>query len=111
VHFLYPRIEERTQYKDREVIKYRTITRTITRPDGTKEEEKIEEGEKDKQSEFKQEKVMQRQYLAGLGATFEYGQFQQPEYNVIVGRRILGPVFGFVQASTERITVGALYEF
>ena len=68
IHFLYPRFEERTEFKDREVVKYRTITRTIQRPDGTKEEEKVEEGRTEKDTKFKQEKLQQNT-LTGFAGT------------------------------------------
>lgn len=111
VHFLYPRIEERTEYRDREVIKYRTITKIKERPDGSKDTEIIEEGKKESDTKLKQEKVARKDYLVGLGASFQLDNFGQPEYNALVGRRLVGPVFGFVQASKEQATVGVLYEF
>lgn len=111
IHFLYPRIEERTEYKDREVVKTRIITRIKERPDGGKDTEIIEEGSKEKDTKFKQEKVMQKQYLVGLGASTPIDNFSGPEYSVLVGRRIVGPVLGFVQASKNTATIGVLYEF
>lgn len=111
IHFLYPRIEERTEYKDREVVKTRIITRIKERPDGGKDTEIIEEGSKEKDTKFKQEKVAQKQYLVGLGASSPLDKFDGPEYSILVGRRILGPVLGFVQASKNTATIGVLYEF
>jgi hypothetical protein len=111
IHFLYPRIEERTEYKDREVVKTRIITRIKERPDGGKDTEIIEEGSKEKDTKFKQEKIAQKQYLVGLGASTPLDKFDGPEYSVLVGRRIVGPVLGFVQASKENVGVGIIYEF
>lgn len=92
------KIEEKIVEVERVKIEYRTITRTITNPDGTtiKEEikEEIRQNEEISSTERKEETktiYLKPQWKAQVAA--ELSNFQPTNYRVGLERRILGPVF------------------
>lgn len=85
-----------------------TVVKEIERPDGTKEKEttivdKSKESTKSTTSIKKQE----FQYLVGISYNFS-----NQSYKLDASRRLFGPVFGTVEASSNgNLFVGVKYEF
>ena len=85
-----------------------TVVKEIERPDGTKEKEttivdKSKESTKTNTSIKKQE----FQYLVGISYNFS-----NQAYKLDASRRLFGPVFGTVEASSNgNLFVGVKYEF
>jgi hypothetical protein len=115
VHYLYPRIESRVEYRDRVKVETKVITRikVVKSPDGstTTDTEIIDTGSSTRDTSLVALKLAQKQYIVGAGAGFAWGRFEQPEYNLTFGRRIVGPVLGAITVSKERVSLGVLYEF
>jgi hypothetical protein len=109
--WLAPRVEEKVEYRDREVVKTRTITRIKERPGGGKDTEIIEEGEASKDTSLNVVKLAQKRYLLGVGASSPWSFKLEPEYSVTGGLRIAGPFIGALTVSKERVQIGVLYEF
>lgn len=112
---LYPRIEEKLEYKDRVKVETRVVTRIVERksPDGSSETttEITDIGSSTHDTSLQALKLAQKQYVVGAGASFTYGHFEAPEYNLTVGRRLIGPVLGAVTVSKERVMASLLVEF
>lgn len=112
---LYPPMESKVEYKDRIVVQEKVVTRIIEKkaPDGSSETitEIIDESKKEQDTSLLVSKIAKKQYVVGVHASTEYSWNVKPEYSVSVARRLVGPVFGSVTASSERVAVGVLYEF
>lgn len=108
-------IEEKIEYRDRIKTETRIVTRIVERknPDGSSSTttEIVDTGSRTQDTSLTALKLAQKQYIVGAGASFEYGRFQVPEYNVTVGRRLMGPILGAVTISKERLQGSVLIEF
>lgn len=113
--FYWPAVETKLEVQEKEVIRKQIETRVVhvKQPDGTERTETviIDNSIERRDSKLSYTKVAQKQYLVGAGVQYEWGRFQAPEYSLVAGRRIVGPVFGVLTLSKERVQVSGLVEF
>lgn len=85
-----------------------TIVKEIERPDGTKEKQTtIVDKSKESTKTDTSTKKVELQYLVGISYNISNNS-----YKVDASRRLFGPVFGTVEASTNgNLFVGVKYEF
>lgn len=101
--YLWPRIEQKIQVQERVVTQtdVRTVIRTVTKPDGTKIEDKtvVDNSKSVGNKTVEKTTTKQPQYLVSAGAAYNLRSFE-PEYSVSASKRILGPVFAGVTGNT-----------
>lgn len=94
--------EVRIETQEKEVVKtdIRTVTRTIERPDGSKETV-VETTDKTKTTASKQAvvQISKPNWMVGVAVESDYKLV--PTYEVEVNRRILGPVFLGLSMNTK----------
>lgn len=85
-----------------------TVVKEIERPDGTKEKETtIVDKSKESSKTNTSIKKVELQYLVGLSYNFS-----NQSYKIDASRRLFGPVFGTVEASSNgNLFIGVKYEF
>lgn len=85
-----------------------TIVKEIERPDGTKEKQTtIVDKSKESTKTDTSTKKVELQYLVGISYNISNNS-----YKIDASRRLFGPVFGTVEASTNgNLFVGVKYEF
>ncbi len=109
-----------------EIVEKTVTVEKIIRPDGTVEERTITENKNTNTDEKKTEisestikTIAQAQYSIGLQYHVDYKELFESakeykklsRYEIIVGRRILGPAWVEIGSSTEQLTLGVRYEF
>lgn len=94
--------ETRIEVQEKEIIKtdVRTVTRTIERPDGSKETV-TETTDKTKTTASKQAVVQTSKPNWAIGIAAESDYKLKPVYEVEVNRRILGPIFVGLSINSE----------
>lgn len=111
----YPRVESKVEYKDRTKVETRIVTRIkeVRGKDGTSttETEIVDVGHRTEDTSLMVLKAAQKQYVVGVGVGYDWGHFEQPDYSVTLGRRVLGPLLGAITVSKERAQVAVLFEF
>lgn len=102
----------KTEIKEVEVIKKDivTIVKTITRPDGTKEETSTTTDRSTERNTSTYSKVdkTDRYMVSGLARIQSYGQ--QPVYGAIAQMRVVGPLWVGLTADTDK-QVGAIVSY
>jgi hypothetical protein len=101
---LFPRIETQIKLQEKEVVRtdVKTVTRTVERPDGTKETvtETTDKSVAKSDKNASITKFAKPQWLVGISAKSELDELQ-PVYELQVSRRIIGPLFAGVTANTS----------
>ena len=120
---IYKEQEVKIEYRDRTVIKERTIT-----PDGTITEREIDRDvSKDTETHTSEKetdksettKSLLTNYSLGLRISIDYNEIITPKsealdvnnYDVILGRRLIGPSWIELGGNLKHITLGVRYEF
>lgn len=110
VWYFYPRIE--TTYQDRVKVETRIVTRIkeVKSKDGssTTTTEIVDTGKR--LEDLKLIKLAPR-YLAGASVAYNWGHFNEPDYAILGGIRIVGPLFGTATVSSKQTQIGLLLEF
>ena len=103
-----PKEITKVEVQEKEVIKKDivTVTKEVTRPDGSKEvvttttDTSVEK--KDKQLESIISKPVEKQWFITAGASKDLSAFEKTIYQASVNRRILGPLYLGIQANTNQ---------
>lgn len=107
-------VETKVEVQEKEVVKTQVQTRIVhvKAPDGTERTETVTIGTSTEQRDSRLSLLQNKraQYVVGVGVAAPLADFKAPEYSLLVSRRILGPLFVGVTASTDK-TVGALVHF
>lgn len=115
IWYLYPRTQDKIEYRDRVKVETRIVTRIVERKalDGssTTETEIVDTGSATRDTSLVALKAAQKQYVVGIGTAYNWGHFQAPDYSLTVGRRLVGPLIGAVTVSKDRLQAGLLFEF
>lgn len=113
--YYFPRIESKTETVEKEVIRTDvvTVTKEVTKVDGTKETTTTVVDKSTKKTDTKETQVkldVRPDWLVGGGILSNFKD--KPEYELSVGKRILGPFLGQVKYQTNGyIGVNVLVEF
>ena len=115
VYNLMPAPTERVEYKDRIKTETKVVTKVVhvKGPDGSErtETEIVDTGSRLQDTSLLALKAAQKQFLVGVNASAAWGHFEQPEYSLILGRRIAGPLLGALNVSKERTGMALYFEF
>ena len=108
---LFPTVKEKTVEVEKEVVQkdIQVVTRIITRPDGTKEEQIITTDKSKENKESKSVKLISKPewHISANGTVSS-----NPVYGLQVERRIVGDIFAGVGYNTDnKITVSVGIEF
>lgn len=101
---LLPKVKIETKEIEKEVIvkDVVTVTKIITKPDGTKEEViTVTDKTKENSSKVSTQKVMATQWHASVSAKTDNIKFEKITYGVSIERRIIGDIFLGVNADTS----------
>lgn len=101
---LLPKVKIETKEVEKEVrVKdVVTVTKIITKPDGTKEEViTVIDKTKENLSKVSTQKVMAKDWHASVAVKTDNIRFEKLTYGVSVERRVLGDIFLGVNADTE----------
>ncbi len=113
--YLWPKVQTQTVEVTKEVVKtdIRTIVRIVEHPDGTKESttETVDHSIANSSNSKSATVYAQKDWLVGLTIGSEFAKLE-PIYGLQVNKRILGPFFGSVSATTNKqINLGLGMEF
>lgn len=104
--YLWPRVEYKSSVVEKEVIKRDVVTviKEVVRKDGTKETvtEIIDHSRENSSRSETVVKHAKAQYQLALVALTEPGRFADPSYGVQLQRRLLGPVWGGLAATSDK---------
>lgn len=106
--FLFPQTKEKIVEVEKEVIvkDVVTVTKVITRPDGTKEElVTVTDKTKENKQSTSTKTVAKSTWHASVGAKTKIDKLQVDLYTIQIEKRILGDLFLGVTGSTDK-TVG-----
>lgn len=106
--FLFPQTKEKIVEVEKEVVvkDVVTVTKVITRPDGTKEElVTVTDKTKENKTATSTKTVAKSTWHASIGAKSKIDRLQIDIYTVQVEKRIIGDLFLGVTGSTDK-TVG-----
>lgn len=98
VHYYWPRIETKTEIHT--VVQNHTITRTIERPDGSKETT-INSTTSMAQDRQKKATIYKPNWHLSVATLSPIGLRLEPKYQIEVQRRILGPAYVGALLSTK----------
>lgn len=94
--YYWPTIQQRTEIKEKEVVRndVHVITRTVERPDGTRETitESTDKSTQRSTKQLNQQINKQNQWFLALSATTHLSELR-PVYGAQASRRILGPFY------------------
>lgn len=109
--YMRPAPELKVEYRDRIVEQTKIQTRIVhvRAPDGSERTETIivDGSTSTRDSRTSILKATKAQYVVGVGVAARISEWDQPKYNLLVARRIVGPVFVGLTASTDK-QIGAL---
>lgn len=106
--YYFPQLEYKNVEVTKEVVRndIKTVIRTIERPDGTKEtvEEITDKSVKKESSKHEIVLMAKNQWMLDVGVRTSFDELK-PVYDLQVQRRIVGPFYAGIKASTDK-TVG-----
>lgn len=104
--YYWPRVETKTVEVTKEVLKtdVRTVVKIVEKPDGSKETttEIVDHSSKESSKSKESVKYTQKDWMVSASASTKFTNIE-PIYGAQVQRRILGPIYMGVVASTDKM--------